>query len=80
MFVIMKIQLRHKFGEIISFDNLLEAWKEFLIGKRNKPDVQEFTLNLFDNILQQFFKRTRPRPASRQSHLSIIREYLYEQI
>jgi RNA-directed DNA polymerase len=28
----------------------LEAWKEFLRGKRNKRDVQEFTLRLMDNI------------------------------
>lgn len=48
----MKIQLRHSFEEIISLENLLEAWKEFLVGKRNKPDVQEFAFNLFDNILQ----------------------------
>lgn len=52
MIVIMKIQLAHKFEEIISIENLLEAWKEFLVGKRKKPDVQEFALNLFDNILQ----------------------------
>lgn len=52
MIVIMKIQLAHKFEEIISIENLLEAWKEFLVGKRKKPDVQEFNLNLFDNILQ----------------------------
>jgi len=48
----MKIQLGHNFEEIVSLENLLEAWKEFLKGKRNKPDVQEFVFNLFDNILQ----------------------------
>ena len=48
---IMKIQLSHKFEDIISIDNLLEAWKEFLRGKRNKKDVQEFSLRLMDNIL-----------------------------
>lgn len=52
MVVIMKIQLGHSFEEIISIENLLEAWKEFLVGKRNKSDVQEFAFNLFDNILQ----------------------------
>jgi len=33
----MKIQLGHNFEEIVSLENLLEAWKEFLKGKRNKP-------------------------------------------
>ena len=47
----MKIQLFHKFEDIISIENLLEAWKEFVKGKRSKPDVQEFSLNLMDNIL-----------------------------
>ncbi len=32
-------------------ENLLEAWKEFLKGKRNKRDVQEFQYRLSDNIL-----------------------------
>ena len=30
---------------------MLEAWKEFLPGKRSKPDVQEFHLHLIDNII-----------------------------
>jgi retron-type reverse transcriptase len=39
------------FEKIISVDNLLLAWKEFLRGKRNKKDVQEFQLHFMDNIL-----------------------------
>src|SRR3989344_1414599 len=50
--IIMKIQLRHNFEDIISSDNLLEAWKEFIRGKRRKSDVQEFSLHLMDNILE----------------------------
>ncbi|MBL7156491.1 MAG: group II intron reverse transcriptase domain-containing protein [Candidatus Pacebacteria bacterium] len=46
----MKIKLRHSFEDIISVENLLEAWKEFLNGKRNRKDVQEFSLHLMDNI------------------------------
>jgi RNA-directed DNA polymerase len=46
----MKIILCHKYEDIISVDNILEAWQEFLRGKRNKPDVQEFSLRLMDNI------------------------------
>jgi RNA-directed DNA polymerase len=47
---IMKIQLVHTFENIISVENLLEAWKEFLPGKRAKKDVQEFQLRLMDNL------------------------------
>ncbi len=48
----MKAQLAHKFEDIISVENLLQAWREFLPGKRNKPDVQAFAANLIDNILE----------------------------
>ncbi len=48
----MKRQLIHQFEQIISVDNILLAWKEFVLGKRNKADVQEFSLHLMDNILQ----------------------------
>ena len=48
---IMKIQLIHTFEEIISLENLLLAWQEFIRGKRHKRDVQAFAHNLMDNIL-----------------------------
>ena len=38
------------YNHIISLENLLEAWKEFLKGKRSKKDVQEFQYRLSDNI------------------------------
>lgn len=47
----MKIQLSHKFEDIISLDNLLNAWNEFIIGKKSKKDVLEFSVNLMDNII-----------------------------
>jgi retron-type reverse transcriptase len=40
----------HKYDDIISVENLLLAWKEFLVGKTKKTDVQEFQLRLSDNI------------------------------
>ena len=40
----------HTYDNIISLENLLEAWQEFLKGKRKRKDVQEFQLNLMDNI------------------------------
>ena len=47
----MKIQLSHSFEDIVSVDNLLNAWKEFIRGKRSKKDIQEFSFHLMDNIL-----------------------------
>jgi len=47
----MKMKFSNKFEDIISIENLLGAWKEFLKGKRGKADVQEFSLRLMDNIL-----------------------------
>lgn len=49
--IVPKIQLAHKFEEIISLENLFLAWQEFLVGKKKKKDVQEFSRNLADNIL-----------------------------
>lgn len=39
-----------KYEDIISVENLLEAWREFIRGKRKKKDVQEFQAHLMDNI------------------------------
>jgi retron-type reverse transcriptase len=47
----MRKQLTHTFEDIIRVENLLEAWKEFVKGKRSKRDVQEFSMHLMDNIL-----------------------------
>lgn len=85
----MKIKLTHTFEEIISVDNLLEAWKEFVKGKRNKLDVQEFVLHLMDNIFSlhedlrnrtyihgayQAFRIHDPKP--RQIHKASVRDRL----
>jgi len=45
------VQLAHTYQDIISVENLLAAWKEFMRGKRKKQDVQEFQYRLMDNIL-----------------------------
>src|SRR3989338_11244809 len=47
----MKLKELVNFEEIISIENLLLAWEEFLRGKRSRKDVQEFQLRLMDNIL-----------------------------
>lgn len=48
---VMKIKFVHTFEDIVSLENLLEAWKEFIKGKGNKRDVQEFSMRLMDNII-----------------------------
>ena len=85
----MKIQLAHKFEDIVSLDNLLEAWREFLRGKRNKKDVQEFSFRLMDNIISlhqdlvhhtykhgsyQAFNISDPKP--RNIHKASVRDRL----
>ncbi len=87
--IIMKIQLVHSFEEIIAVGNLLEAWREFVRGKRNKHDVEEFSLHLMDNILvlhndlrhhtyrhggYQAFSICDPKP--RQIHKASVRDRL----
>jgi RNA-directed DNA polymerase len=85
----MKIKLTHTFEEIISIENLLEAWKEFEKGKKNKRDVQKFSLSLMDNIFSlhndllnhtynhggyQAFKINDPKP--RDIHKASVRDRL----
>lgn len=48
----MKIKLVHTYQDIISIENLLLAWEEFIIGKKSKPDVQEFSRYLMDRIVE----------------------------
>ncbi|MDO8493349.1 MAG: reverse transcriptase domain-containing protein [bacterium] len=47
----MGIKFIHTYSDIISLDNLLQAWKEFRNNKRSRKDVQEFERNLMSNIL-----------------------------
>lgn len=47
----MEIKFTDNFKDIIGLENLLEAWKEFRKGKRDKSDVQEFSIHLMDNII-----------------------------
>ena len=87
--IIMKSQLIHKFEDIISIDNLLLAWREFIRGKRQRRDVQEFSLALMDKIFAlhhdlksltyqhggyQAFKINDPKP--RDIHKATVRDRL----
>ncbi|MEI6553098.1 MAG: reverse transcriptase/maturase family protein [bacterium] len=77
------------YDSIISLDNLLIAWQEFLCGKRNKKDTQEFGRNLMHNIISlhndlknkvyihgkyESFKLSDPKP--RDIHKSSVRDRL----
>ena len=87
--IIGKIRLVHGFEDIISLDNFLIAWKEFLPGKRKKSDVVAFSARLMDNIIilhhglvnhtynhssYQAFRINDPKP--RQIHKSLVRDRL----
>lgn len=84
-----RIQCGHRYEDIISVDNLLGAWEEFVAGKRKKKDVQEFQLALMNNILglhqdllegryghgpYHAFKIADPKP--RDIHKSTVRDRL----
>lgn len=47
----MKIHLTHTYADITSLENLTRAWREFIVGKKPKPDVQVFERNLMDHII-----------------------------
>jgi retron-type reverse transcriptase len=84
-----RIQLSHSYEDIISIENLLAAWREFVCGKRKRTDVQAFQLRLFDNIYAlhrdlaeqtyrhgdyQAFKINDPKP--RDIHKATVRDRL----
>jgi len=77
----------HIYDNIISIENLLDAWREFLCGKRKRKDVEEFSLYLMDNIIllhqdlknkayrhgpYQAFKINDPKP--RDIHKASVRD------
>lgn len=85
----MGIRLVHKYEHIISLENLLQAWKEFLNGKRSRKDVQIFERNLMSNIIAlnkdlaektyrhspyQAFNISDPKP--RNIHKAAVRDRL----
>lgn len=47
----IKIKFANTYDDITSVENLLEAWKEFLRGKKKKIDVQIFERALMQNII-----------------------------
>lgn len=85
----IRIQLLDTSHDIISTENLLDAWREFVAGKRKRLDVQDFERKLMDNILTlqehlltkkyqhslyKAFKITDPKP--RDIHKASVRDRL----
>ena len=84
-----QIRFKHAYDDIISLENLLEAWKEFVRGKRSRKDVQEFERDLMKNIISlhndltaktykhsayQFFRIHDPK--ERDIHKATVRDRL----
>ena len=84
-----RIEFKHSYHHIISIENLLSAWKEFVRGKRYRKDVQEFERNFMANIISlhndlttktyihskyQHFKISDPKP--RDIHKASVRDRL----
>lgn len=82
-------RLVHTFDDIISVENLLLAWREFLKGKTKKQDVRIFGYQLIDNLADlhndlkrktyqhggyQAFNITNPKP--RNIHKASVRDRL----
>lgn len=82
-------QNTHTFEDIISIENLLGAWSEFVAGKRSKRDVQNFQYSLMDNVFDlhrelvsgnyqhgsyHAFKINDPKP--RDIHKALVRDRL----
>jgi retron-type reverse transcriptase len=84
-----RIKFNHAYNDIISLENLLEAWKEFLKGKKSRKDAQEFGRDLMSNIISlhqellirtykhssyEAFKVNDPKP--RDIHKACVRDRL----
>lgn len=84
-----RISFPHSYQDIISVENLLDAWREFLKGKRKKKGVKEFERFLMRNVLvlhedlkqrtyqhggYHAFKISDPKP--RDIHKALVRDRL----
>lgn len=48
--------ITHNFADLISIENLFQAWNEFRKGKRKRKDVQIFERYLEDNLFELYYK------------------------
>lgn len=83
------LQFIHTYDDIISIENLLAAWQEFIVGKRKRKDVQEYQKHLMDNIIllhRDLFNKTYTHgsyeafnisdPKPRNIHKATVRDRL----
>lgn len=83
------LMAHYNYEDIISVENLLAAWQEFVSGKRKRKDVAEFQSRFMDNILDlhqdlknmtythssyEAFKIDDPKP--RDIHKASVRDRL----
>lgn len=83
----MKINFSRGLRYVADVNNLLEAWKEFSRGKQGRPDVQEFSFRLTENLFSlsddilnhtyrhggyQAFRISDPKP--RDIHKASVRD------
>ncbi|OHA83790.1 MAG: hypothetical protein A2937_01825 [Candidatus Yonathbacteria bacterium RIFCSPLOWO2_01_FULL_47_33b] len=54
-YTIQNVPNARSFEEIISYENLLRAWEDFIKGKRGRRDVDMFARTLSDNLWQLHF-------------------------
>src|SRR3989344_5129025 len=84
-----RVQFTSSYEDIISVENLLAAWREFVRGKRKKEKGQEVQYCLMDNIIAlprdlaaetykhgsyEAFKISAPKP--RDIHKALVRDRL----
>jgi len=85
----MALRFIHSYNDIISLENLLLAWGEFLKGKRIKKDVQDFQFRLMDNVLSlhtdlktkkyqhgNYYAFNISDPKPRNIHKALVRDRL----
>lgn len=85
----MRKQFIHTYDDTISIENLLDAWREFLKGKRKKADVRDFSRFLMHHVAKLHeelklktyahggyaaFKIADPKP--RDIHKALVRDRL----
>ena len=88
----MSFVISHKYEEIVSLDNLLLAWEEFVEEKKKRADVRDFSKTLLRNIISlhrdltsntychssyEAFNITDPKP--RRIHKATVRDRLLHQ-
>jgi len=85
----MRRKCVHTYHSIISIENLLLAWQEFSVGKKNKKDVQIFERNLMGNTIDlhrdlttktykhsQYYAFNISDPKPRNIHKAKVRDRL----